>query len=539
MSSSAQGTPAGDAIYRNSTLAAVARDKAQAAPESVAVFLEDGAHLTFGAAWAEAQQLAAALAARGLQAGDVVSFQLPNWREAVIIDIAASLLGLVVNPIIPIYRDREVAFILADTGARALFIPETYRGFDFVAMVDGLRADLPALEAVVVVRGSGEREGTVAWDDLLQAGATAEVAPAVVDPDSVKIVMYTSGTTGRPKAVRHSHNTLTRALDNELEAWSLGEGDVMLMPSPVTHITGFVNGIEMPFFSAAKTAFMERWEAGLAIDLIQRWNATACISATPFLQELVEKAHELNLGLPTLRFFACGGASVPPELIRRTHRVLDNCRAFRVYGSTEAPLVSVGFLAPEEEDLAAETDGRRFNWEVRVVDDDGTVLPQGSDGELQVSGPAMMLGYGDPAQTAEVMTSDGFFCTGDIGHVTPEQAIVITDRKKDIIIRGGENLSAREIEEVLYAHPAIAEAAAVAMPHPRLGEGVCACLVLAPGSSEFSLEDLKPFLAECKLAKQKWPERLEFVDELPKTASGKVRKDVLRNQVREKVAADA
>ncbi len=527
------------AAYRNTTLAAAAAEKARLQPETTAIYLEDGADLTFGAVYDDARHLAAALHDLGLSPGDVVSFQLPNWREAVAIDIAASLLGLVVNPIIPIYRDREVSFILADTGARVLFIPEQYRGFNFADMIDGLRADLPALEHVVLVRGGEPREGTLDYTSLLVGADPATVEPASVDPDSDKIVMYTSGTTGRAKAVRHSHNTLTRALDNELEAWALGEGDVMLMPSPVTHITGFVNGIEMPFLSEAKTAFMERWDADLAIELIQRWHATACISATPFLQELVQRADEQGLGLPTLRFFACGGASVPPELIRRTHRVLDKCRAFRVYGSTEVPLVSVGFLRPEEEDLAAQTDGRCFNYDVRILDDDGAILPQGADGEIVVAGPAMMLGYGDPAQTREAMTDDGYFRTGDIGHLTPEGAIVITDRKKDIIIRGGENLSAREIEEVLYAHPAIADIAAVAMPHERLGEGVCACIVLTGGSEALTLEVLKPFLVECKLAKQKWPERLQFFDELPKTASGKVRKDVLRAAVRESIAAGA
>ncbi len=522
--------------YRQTTLAAEAARKARETPEAVAVYLDDGSSLTFGAAFEEACKLAAALEALGLGAGDVVSFQLPNWRETVIIDIAASLLGLVINPIIPIYRDREVAFILADTNARALFIPESYRGFDFVSMIEAMRPDLPGLEQVVVVRGTGSREGVLDYESLLSSADEGELQAAVVDPDAVKIVMYTSGTTGRAKAVRHSHNTLARALDNELEAWGLGEGDLMLMPSPVTHITGFVNGMELPFFSAARAGFMERWNADQAIALIQEWGATACISATPFLQELVQRAEELGLGLPTLRFFACGGASVPPELIRRTHRVLDNCRAFRVYGSTEVPLVSVGFLDPAEEDLAAETDGRCFNWDVRILDDDNKVLPLGEDGEIVVAGPAMMLGYGDPQETREALTADGYFRTGDIGHLTPEGAIVITDRKKDIIIRGGENLSAREIEEVLYGHPAIAEAAAVAMPHERLGEGVCACLVLAEGCPDLSLEALKPYLAECKLAKQKWPERLQILPELPKTASGKVRKDVLRQQLRESLS---
>ncbi len=528
---------AGDsgAGYRDQTLAEVARRRAQETPDEVAIYLEDGAHIAYGAAFDEGQRLAAALSALGLRAGDTLSFQLPNWREAVAVDIAASLLGLVINPIIPIYRDRELAFILADTGAKVLFIPDTFRNFDYPGMLEGLRAGLPALEHVVVVRAERRRDGMLDYRDLVDGGDTGSLSAAPVDPDAVKIVMYTSGTTGRAKAVRHSHNTLNRALDNGAEAWELGKGDLMLMPSPVTHITGFVNGIELPFFTEAKTGFMEQWNADRAIELIERWGVTTCLSATPFLQELVQRAAERGLGLPTLRLFACGGASVPPALIRRTHEVLDNCRACRVYGSTETPLVTVGFRDPAQEELAAETDGRVYNYRVRVLDDDGADVAPGADGEIVVSGPAMMLGYGDPEQTREAMTADGYFRTGDIGHLTPEGAIVITDRKKDIIIRGGENLSAREIEEVLYAHPSIADVAVVAMPHERLGEGVCACLVPAREGDTLTLEDLRPWLAEQKLAKQKWPERLELLQELPKTASGKVRKDVLRSRVRERV----
>ncbi|MFV0278408.1 MAG: AMP-binding protein, partial [Parahaliea sp.] len=193
----------------------------------------------------EARHLAGSLRDMGLRKGDVISFQLPNWREAVAVDIAASLLGLVVNPIIPIYRDREVEFILQDTGARAIVIPEQFRGFDFVAMLQELQARLPALEHLIVARGSGARAGTRAYDDLLRCDDPVIATVSGISPDDDKIVMYTSGTTGRAKAVRHSHNTLACALDIGRVAWSLGEGDVMLMPSPVTHVTGFVNGMEL------------------------------------------------------------------------------------------------------------------------------------------------------------------------------------------------------------------------------------------------------------------------------------------------------
>ncbi|GAB3287345.1 AMP-binding protein [Parahaliea aestuarii] len=516
--------------YRNCLLAEMALQKASSDPEGVAIYLEGQPPITFGGIVDEARRLAGGLRDLGFEKGDVISFQLPNWREAVALDIAASLLGLVVNPIIPIYRDREVEFILQDTRARAILVPEQFRGFDFVAMIDNLRPGLPDLEQVIVVRGDTHHAGTVNYADLLACEPVTSIAEGV-SPDDVKIVMYTSGTTGRAKAVRHSHNTLTRALDNGCEAWSLGPDDVMLMPSPVTHITGFVNGIELPFFSDARSAFMERWEVGQAIDLIQGVGATACVSATPFLQELVQRAEETGVRLPSLRLFACGGALVPPALIQRAGEVLERCRAFRVYGSTESPLVTVGFVGDDEVHLAATTDGRIHNWDVRILDDDDNALPGGADGEIVVAGPALMLGYGDPEQTRESMTPDGYFRTGDIGHITPENAIVITDRKKDIIIRGGENLSAREIEEVLYSHPEIIEAAAVAMPHERLGEGVCAYVVLVAGAALSTLEELKPFLAQCRLAKQKWPERLEIATELPKTASGKVRKDLLRAQL--------
>ncbi len=523
--------------YRNTTISVIARERAEQHPDRAAILLDSGEEITFAAIYAEAARLSLALGQLGLRRGDVVSFQLPNWREPVAINIACSMLGLVINPVIPIYRDRELGFILRDTRARVLFVPENFRGFDYPAMVAALRADLPDLEHVVVVRPGAEdtdTPGTQSYAALLASAPAEEAAPEEsVSPDDVKIVMYTSGTTGNPKAVRHSHNTLTRALDNGVDAWRLGRDDVMLMPSPVTHITGFCNGMELPFFTDARAVFMERWNVDDAIGLIERTGASVCISATPFLNELVTAAHERGLGLPSMRLFACGGASVPPQLIRETHRVLDNCRAFRVYGSTEAPLVTTGFQRPEEEELAAGTDGHIYNYEVRVLDESGRVLERDADGEIAVRGPTLMLGYGDAAQTESAFDADGFFLTGDIGHVTAQGAIVITDRKKDIIIRGGENLSAREIEEVILDHPAIVEAAVVAMPHERLGEGVAVYVVCRDGSEPMTLETLVAFLADSGLAKQKWPQRLEPAPELPKTASGKVRKDVLRRQLRE------
>jgi acyl-CoA synthetase (AMP-forming)/AMP-acid ligase II len=475
-----------------------------------------------------------------MTAGDVISFQLPSWREAVAIDLAASMLGLVVNPIIPIYRERELRFILGDARTRLLFIPQTFRSVDYPKMITSLRHELPDLEHVVVVRGAanGDRltrqtsphnSSQIDYQTLTDSDS-ANLQTAAVNPESLKVLMYTSGTTGTPKAVMHSHNSLARAIDNTLEAWHLDGADLMLMPSPVTHITGYVNGIELPFFSDVKTLLMNQWQVARAAELIQRHAATLCISATPFLQELVDHAEQHNDDLSSLRLFACGGAAVPPELIRRVPQSLGQCRAFRVYGSTEVPLVSTGFTRPEQLELAATTDGKIDNWQVRVVDAEGRDMAAGQDGELWIRGPAMMLGYKDPGQTAAAMT-DGYFHTGDIGHITADNAVVITDRKKDLIIRGGENISAKEVEDVLHDHPRIREAAVVAMPHQRLGECVCAFLVIdgnAPDDALINSKTLQPHLSDAGLARQKWPEKIVLIDNFERTASGKIRKNLLR-----------
>lgn len=512
-------------------LADYSQQKAFDTPNDIAIYLENGSHILFGSIFEEAMALASALSDLGLKAGDVVSFQLPNWRETVAIDIAAAWLGVVVNPIIPIYRDRELAFILADSQARCLFIPGTYRGQDFPGMIAGLRPQLPELRYVITVRNKQGLSNVLSYEDLV---AQNTVPPPMRHPtkmDAPKLIMYTSGTTGRAKAVVHSHRSLATALANGIHGWSLIGGDIMLMPSPVTHVTGFANGIELPFFSHCQSALMERWDVARAVAYIKKVGATACVSATPFLQELVELARSEGEVLPTLRLFACGGASVPPTLIDDVHATLTHCRACRVYGCTEAPLITVGFIDPKDAKLAATTDGRISNWTVKVVDEAGIALEQGVDGEVLVRGPALMIGYGDDEQTQQALDPDGYFRTGDIGHVTAAGAIVITDRKKDIIIRGGENISAREVEDVLHQHELIREVAVVAMTHPRLGEGVCAYLVTA-NSVILDLADIQSFLKYSGLAKQKWPERIEHCKELKKTASGKVRKDLLREKSR-------
>jgi acyl-CoA synthetase len=523
-------------LWANRTISQGAWQKAEEIPDEVAIYLEGEASITYGSIADEARRLVTGLRKLGLEQGDVISFQLPNWRESVVLDIAASAMGLIVNPVIPIYRDHELRFILKDARTRLIYIPERVRSLEFPSMIASLRAELPDLEYVVTVRAEQTYDDMLRYEDLVECEAADLGTLPEVDANSIKAILYTSGTTGTPKAVMHSHNTLARVIQNSLDYWQMDERDVMLMPSPVTHITGYGSGMVLPFVTSVKSALMPRWNADAAVAFINEVGATASVGATPFLVELVAAAKRHNTGLPTMRLFACGGAAVPPQVINDACESLDNCRAFRVYGSTEAPVITLGFVGDDQLQLAAETDGLIYAYDVKILDENGREVPAGEDGEIAARGAGMMLGYADPQQNAQAHDSEGFFLTGDIGHVTGDNAILITDRKKDIIIRGGENISAKEVEDVLHGHPDIKEAAVVAMPHERLGEGVCAYIIPAAEGNGLDMEAVSRFADEALLAKQKIPQHIEIVSDLPRTASGKVRKDVLRRQVKDKLA---
>ncbi|MDG2412423.1 MAG: AMP-binding protein [Halioglobus sp.] len=514
--------------WANRTIASGAWQKAAETPEDVAIYLEGEAAITYGSIAMEARRLATGLRKLGLIAGDVISFQLPNWRESVVLDIAASALGLIVNPVIPIYRDRELRFILADCSARLIFIPEKFRSAEFPSMIDSLRPALPQLDYVVTVRAEQDHEGMLRYEHLANNEPIDLVELPEVDPNSIKCILYTSGTTGTPKAVLHSHNTLARVIQNSLDHWKMDHRDIMLMPSPVTHITGYGSGMVLPFVTPVKSALMSRWDADAAVAFIDEVGATASVGATPFLVELVAAAKRNDTKLPSMRLFACGGAAVPHQVINSAWDGLENCCAFRVYGSTETPVITQGFVDDSQRELAATTDGMIYGYDVKILDENGIEVGAEIDGEIVARGAGMMLGYADPSQDRDAHDEQGYFYTGDIGRRTNDNAILITDRKKDIIIRGGENISAKEVEDVLHDHPGIHEVAVVAMPHERLGEGVCAFIV---ADNEINVDAVTEFADKAQLAKQKIPQRIEFVSDLPRTASGKVRKDVLRQRI--------
>lgn len=517
---------AGKGLWDERTIADLA-DVRTASDPDFAAFVEGDAVMTRAELLAEATALAAVLHGRGLRMGDVVAFQVPNWREAAVINLAAAMSGLVVNPIVPIYRDHEVTLMLGDCRARALFIPDTFRKYDFAAMAQRIRPALPDLAHVFTVRGTGADD----YAALVAEGAGMAFARPRVDPLGVKMVLYTSGTTGRPKGVLHSHVTLARIIATSAAHWGMQAGEATLMPSPVTHVSGFANGLETPLICGTRTVLMESWNADEALALIDRHQCVGTVAATPFLVELAAAARASGNRLPSFRFFACGGAAVPSDLIPAANAAFASCKAFRVFGASEVPLVTYGW--PQDEALAASTDGEIVDYDVRIVDHEDYDLPTGQEGEILARGPGMLIGYADQAQTAEAITPDGYFRTGDLGVRSAAGAITITGRKKDLIIRGGENISAKEIEDVLHSHPAVQEAAVVAMPHDRLGEGICA-YIIARGTAP-DAATLCAHVAASGLARQKTPERFEFTADFPRTASGKVRKDLLRAEIKAKL----
>lgn len=504
------------------TLVHAARE--QMAGENRIAVVDGDKSRRFSQLYDDALRLASQLRRRGLIPGDVISFQLPNWHEAMVINLAATLGGFICNPIVAIYRDAEVGFILSDSRAKVLFIPESFRNFDYAAMAERLRPGLDGLRDIVLVRAT--RPGFASYDEWIVSPAEGHFPD--VDPNAIKLLLYTSGTTGKSKGVLHSHNTIRAEIDAVTRFWSLSSRDVVLMPSPVTHITGYLYALELPFAVGVKAVLMERWDAKDAIELIGTHHVSFSIGATPFLVELVDAIDRAGLSLPSLRLYASGGAPVPPEVITRARAMLPNCTSFRVYGSSEAPTVSLGIAPGGSVDRGASTDGYIYNHEVRIVDvATGAARAKGEQGEILTRGPEVMLGYTDPAQTAEAFDSDGFFRTGDLGSVDAEHYITVSGRAKDLIIRGGENISPKEIEDVLHQHPAVSEVAIVAMPHQRMGETPCAYVILRSGMA-LDLAEVRRFLDSNGLARQKFPEGLVIVDELPRTASGKVLKHVLR-----------
>jgi acyl-CoA synthetase (AMP-forming)/AMP-acid ligase II len=519
----------GEGHWHNATLVDAAR--AAVAEDPSRILLTEGTtHLTRGRAWDQALRLAGFFLRRGLKPGDVVAFQLPNWLESAVLALAARMTGLIVNPIPPIYRESELGYILADCGARLVFIPEIFRKHNHAAMLGELQADLPALQDVVVVRGTG----TLTWEQVLAGAPVDEADLPKLDPSAVMMVMYTSGTTGKPKGVMHIHYAFDHRVRTMGEAWGIGSDDVVFMPSPVSHITGAFWAFDMPWVRGSRSVLIDVWAADDGIRCIEENGCTVSGGATPFLQQLLDKAETKPGRLSSLRLFFCGGTTVSPALIHQASATFPKCLFFRAYGSTEMTCATLGITNRSQAGFGAETDGIiLYPTEIRIIDPvTDRPVADGEEGEILARGPGLFVGYLHPADNASNFEPDGFFRMGDLGRRVHGNYLTITGRKKDIIIRSGENISPKEIEDLLYTHPAVADVAIVAMPSAATGEKGCAFIVPQPGQS-IDLPEIRRFLDGAGLARQKCPEHIVVVDDLPRVPSGKVKKDVLRIRARE------
>jgi cyclohexanecarboxylate-CoA ligase len=472
--------------------------------------------------------------AHGLEPGGVVSCQLPNWNEVVVLFLAALRLGAIVNPIPPTYRASEVRFMLGLLESQVAVVPARFRGFDHAGMLAALRPALPRLRSALIARGEGPA-GTAPLgaltDQAWEARDDRRSLPGT-DPNAVHEVVFTSGTTGEPKGVMHTQNTTLSGLHRAIERLELSDRDVILMPSTVGHQTGYLFGHCLNVVLGATTVWMDVWNVEEAARLIEAERVTFTMGATPFLRDLTYA--DTSRDLRSLRLFIAAGAPVPRALVRDAQARL-GCAVSAGWGMTENGLVTCNGLRDPEEKIFG-SDGLILpGMEVQVVDDAGAPVPFGTEGDLLSRGAAQFVGYyRRPQFTADAHTDDGWFRTGDRATLDRDGYVTITGRAKDIIIRGGENIPVVEVENLLYTHPKIAGVAIVGMPDPRLGERACAVVIPREGQT-LTLVEIVRFLEQHELARQKLPERLELVSEFPTTPSGKIQKYKLRDLVVQRI----
>jgi cyclohexanecarboxylate-CoA ligase len=488
---------------------------------------EGGRQFTYGDLRRRADRMTVALTRLGLRPGEVVSWQLPNWFEGAALAVAIDRLGAVSNPIITIYREREVGFVCRQAGSRVLVVPGEVRGVDHRQLAEAVRGAAPDLEHVLTVRAApaaGQRALESLEDD-----PSAPLPPSPLGPHDVSMIFYTSGTTADPKGVLHTPSTLGAIVNYHAQLFPPRPDDRSLLQFPLTHIGGLVMFVLVPVRWGASTVFMEGFDPALAIDLIERHAVTSAGGPPAILQGMFAAPNYAPDKLRSVRASGSGAADVSPELMHELQEKFA-CFAYRSYGMTECPMFTCGRQGDPLAKLHG-TDGRPVpGAQARLVDEHGRPVAAGSEGEIEAYGPQMCVGYLDPALN-EAFTADGWFRTGDLAVQDAEGFIRITGRRKDIIIRKGENLSAKGIEDDLASHPSVADVAVIGVPDPRSGERVCACVVTKPGAA-LSLDDVRAFMQSRGVMVQKIPEQLELLDELPRNATGKVRKDQLRARYR-------
>jgi cyclohexanecarboxylate-CoA ligase len=515
--------PANEVLSGARTMWELVERRAAASPEQPMLIVADAEPVTFGAFRDRAERVAAGLHARGVGPGSIVSWQLPTRVETVVLSMALSRLGAVQNPIIHLYREREVGFALRQTGASLFVIPSQWRDIDFSAIAERALVGAPRCPEILALD-----------DGLPEASPTTlPPPPEGTDPEHAPIrwIYYTSGSTADPKGVQHTDQTLIAGGWGLARALELGPDDVGSIAFPFAHIAG-PDYLVTQFAIGFPAVLVEAFSAPDVLPLFRRHGTTIVGGSTAFyVAYLAEQRKNPDQPiLPTLRLMVGGGAAKPPEVHYEVRDEIGGRGVVHGYGMTEVPMIANGSPSDSDEQLA-NTDGKPVEGaEVRIVTLDGRAAGPGEEGEVTVRGPMVCRGYTDPALTAEAFTADGFFRTGDLGRLRPDGHLTLTGRLKDVIVRKGENISAKEIEDLLYTHPSVTEVAVIGLPDPERGEMVCAVVQLSDGAAALELVDVVAFCRQAGLMTQKIPERVEIRTEWPRAGTGKIVKKTLREE---------
>lgn len=521
--------------WPNKTILDYLNEAAANRPEKVAI-IDKKSRFTYRELGKLVDRVALGLLETGLKKGDVISFQLPNWNEFLIIHLAATRIGAISNPLIPIYRDREIDYMVRLAESKVLVIPDKFRSFDYTEMARRLRPNWPDLEHIFVV-GGHVPEGMRAFSELLndpweERRDRAELDRIALEPNDITEIVFTSGTSGEPKGVMHTHNTLCVSSDYWVDHLQLTDNDVAFMASTFAHQTGFLYGARLVFHCGGTGVFQDIWNPKEFVEWIEREKITFTAGATPFLQDTILLEDLEKYDIRSLRAFIAVGAPIPRVLVSQAGEKLP-CRIVSGWGQTEDGVVTLTLLDDTEEKLTG-TDGRPFpGMRLKVVDQEGRICPPNVEGSLLCKGPALFVGYLKRLEQTLSEFRDGWFMTGDRAVMDEDGYIRISGRDKDIIIRGGENIPVAYVENVLYEHPDISQAQIVAVPDARLQEKACACLIMKPGKEPLTMEALQAFLEEKGMAKQYWPEHLRLFADFPRTSSGKIKKFRLREMLNE------
>ena len=523
-------------LWGDASLADYWQQTARAMPDKIAVVDNHGASYTYSALDHAASCLANWMLAKGIESGDRIAFQLPGWCEFTVIYLACLKIGAVSVPLLPSWREAELVWVLNKCQAKMFFAPTLFKQTRPVDLILPLQNQLPQLQQIVGVDKLAPATSSLSLSQII-ADNTSLTTAITTHGDELAAVLFTSGTEGLPKGVMLTHNNILASERAYCARLNLTWQDVFMMPAPLGHATGFLHGVTAPFLIGARSVLLDIFTPDACLALLEQQRCTCMLGATPFVYDLLNVLEKQPADLSALRFFLCGGTTIPKKVARECQQ--RGIKLLSVYGSTESsPHAVVNLDDPLSRFM--HTDGyAAAGVEIKVVDDARKTLPPGCEGEEASRGPNVFMGYFDePELTARALDEEGWYYSGDLCRMDEAGYIKITGRKKDIIVRGGENISSREVEDILLQHPKIHDACVIAMPDERLGERSCAYVVLKAPHHSLSLEEVVAFFSRKRVAKYKYPEHIVVIEKLPRTTSGKIQKFLLRKDIMRRLTQD-